>query len=107
MHTVTPPPAILNSTECACILINTTSYLPNREPNVAQLVFHVKNLTAPNSLFAEAAIINSVRDYGLLDTDIKVAKTRLLHLDFTESQVEEIIRELTSYIDGLFPAEGI
>lgn len=107
MHTVQPPPSTISSVQCACILVNTTSFIPGLEPSVDELVFYVKNLTAPNSLFAEAAVVNSIRDFGLLDTDVKVAVTKLSGLGFSLKQSHEALTKLTEYVDQMFPVEGI
>lgn len=106
-HSVQVPPAMLTSVECASVLVNTTSFIPGFNPSVDELVFYVKNLTAPNSIFLEAAITNSLRDFGLLDTDVKVAVTKLSGLGFSSAQSYEALTKITEYVDQLFPVEGI
>ena len=107
VHTVVPPQAVLSSLDCACILVNITSFLPKDTPSVSQMVFHIENLTAPNSLFLEAAIMNSSRDYGLLDTNLKGATEKLVSLGYTDTQATQILEGLTNYVDELFPVQEL
>lgn len=107
VHTIVPPQAVLSSLDCACILVNVTSFLPKDKPSVSQMIFHIENLTAPNSLFLEAAIMNSVRDYGLLDTNLKGATEKLLSLGYDSEQANQILEGLTNYVNELFPAQGL
>lgn len=108
-HSVVLPVVTVTSEDCACILINTSSYVTRiaDKPKASEAIYHIKNLTAPNSLFAEAAITNSLRDFGTLDTSKKAASEKLSRAGFNKDDIDLIISDITSYIDDLFPSEGV
>lgn len=100
-HYVTIPEQIFTTKEIAHILISSATSAPKGlSPEV--FVTHVKNLVAPNTLFMDYTVQQSVREYGRIDALESSAHALLKSKGFSSPKdITKVVKAVSDYVEDI------